>query len=181
MTDLGTLEAQALEYLAKAKKSWRLFCEAAEGVLVSEIDNDLLEFKWRIQTKKSGTKYVARTDYKTNKKTLFLHRAIMERVLNRPLEKGEIVDHTDGNGLNNCRENLRLVTHQQNMFNIRQSRGKTGYRGVSLRKDTGKFQASIRIEGKKKHLGYFDTAIEAYHAYCEKAKEIHGVFYAGEL
>lgn len=88
------------------------------------------------------------------------------------------IDHINGNGLDCRKENLREVTHAQNMMNrkgaIRNS--KTGFRGVVRYKRDGNFQAKIKINGKTIHLGYFLTAIEAARAYNVASLKFHGEF-----
>jgi hypothetical protein len=81
------------------------------------------------------------------------------------------VDHIDGNKINNKIENLRDVTTQQNQWNH------TKAKGYSLNKKINKFQSRIKINGKLKHIGYFDTEQEARNAYL-KAKETHHVINA---
>jgi hypothetical protein len=52
----------------------------------------------------------------------------------------------------------------------------SGYKGVSLRAN-GKWRAYIVVDYKQKNLGHFDTAEEAYAAYCRSAKLLHGDFH----
>lgn len=69
------------------------------------------------------------------------------------------IDHINGNTADNRIENLRLVTHQQNMCNRkRRSDNSSGYPGVYFNKSANKWHASIRVEGKRIHLGYFKSA-----------------------
>lgn len=82
------------------------------------------------------------------------------------------IDHEDGNRSNNVISNLRPATRSQNLFN-QKPRSCTGYKGVYL--CNGKFRASIPINGKNKHLGYFDTA-ELGNAARIKAELDTGVF-----
>lgn len=72
----------------------------------------------------------------------------------------EFIDHIDGNRTNNNIENLREATRQQNGFNRGpQKNNKLGIKGV--RKQKNKYRASIKINGKEKHLGMFFTIEEA--------------------
>ena len=76
------------------------------------------------------------------------------------------IDHIDRNKLNNSIENLRVVTHQQNAWN-------RDVKGYSFIKASGKYQAQIRVDGKKKYLGMFVSEYEARQAYVEAKKIYH--------
>lgn len=85
------------------------------------------------------------------------------------------VDHIDGDGLNNQRHNLRMATCSRNQFNARKRVDNTvGYRGVTILR--GKYAAQIQANKKHMHVGSFDTALEAAHAYDEAARKHHGEF-----
>lgn len=116
---------------------------------------------------------------KIGKRNVRLHQMVMERMRNgEPLKNGEVVDHINRNPLDNRRENLRLATRSQNsVHRNKQPYNKTGYKGVSIKKSTGKFLAVITVNKKQIHLGYFDTAEKAYQAYCQAAIEYHGEFF----
>lgn len=82
------------------------------------------------------------------------------------------IDHIDGNKANNAISNLRDVTRLVNMQNKRSAykNNKSGYTGVHWYPRYEKYAAQIRVEGKTKTLGYFETAEEAHDIY-QKAKE----------
>ncbi len=102
---------------------------------------------------------------------IYLHRMIMKT------NKGQYVDHKDGNTLNNCKTNLRICNNQQNCSNQKiRSNNTSGYKGVYFSKKNKKFMAQININGKAKNLGSFISAKEAAIAYNKKAMEIHGEF-----
>lgn len=85
-----------------------------------------------------------------------------------------IIDHIDGNGLNNQRDNLRIVSHSINNQNVRSKKlSDSGYRGVYGR-GWDAWKAEISIKGKSIYLGYFKDPILAAQAYDKKAIELHG-------
>ena len=88
------------------------------------------------------------------------------------------IDHIDGNGENNAPDNLRLATNTENCRNRRKnSNNKSGKKGVSWANRENKWQARIGINGRKKHLGYFDSVEAASVAYERFACNHFGQFY----
>ena len=82
----------------------------------------------------------------------------------------ELLDHIDMDKLNNRIENLRDADKELNSWNRGlQANNTSGFRGVSWNKAAGKWHAYIKIKGKRKHLGLFNTPEEASAAY-EKEK-----------
>jgi len=76
-----------------------------------------------------------------------------------------MIDHVDKDKSNNRIENLRLVTNQQNQFN-------TKAKGYYFNKPAKKWLSKIQLNGKRKHLGLFESEEEAREAYL-KSKEIY--------
>ena len=96
---------------------------------------------------------------------IYLHRII----LNAP--KNKQIDHRDGNGLNNTRENLRIVSHSENQRNKKSYKNNSsGYKGVD--KPGSRWRARVHHEGNEIHIGYHDTAEDAARAYDAKIKEL---------
>lgn len=86
------------------------------------------------------------------------------------------VDHKDRNGLNNRWLNLRECTNSQNAANRgSQKNNKLGIKGVHKSKSE-KYHAQIKVNGKRIHLGTFDTAEAATHAYQKAANKYFGKF-----
>jgi len=87
----------------------------------------------------------------------------------------KLVDHADGDRLNNRRENLRKATHAQNQQNTKLSKANTsGFKGVTFR--AGRWGAGIRANGTFTYLGRFTTKEEAARAYDAAARQLHGEF-----
>lgn len=105
---------------------------------------------------------------------LAMHREILG------LRQGDkdIVDHEDRNTLNNRRVNLRVCTNSQNLMNRgANANSKSGLKGVTFCKATGRWRATINTaSSKQKHLGYFDNPKEAHEVYCLAADLLHGEF-----
>ena len=151
--------------------------------IVDDIDEDLSNFRWYARFDPgytNGGQYIARRNKRgvlIGRTAEYLHRVIMERILSRQLEKGELVDHIDRNTLNNRRSNLRLATHSENMRNRDVPVSNTsGYKGVAYREDLNKWQARIVIANRRKSLGFFDNPIEAALSYNRAAIEYYGEF-----
>lgn len=81
-------------------------------VWLSDEDADLAALRWRVKFCKKL--YVARS-VGTESRTEYLHRVIAERMIGRKIERHEHVDHINADGLDNRRENLRVVTAHENM------------------------------------------------------------------
>jgi hypothetical protein len=87
------------------------------------------------------------------------------------------IDHKDHDPSNNRWGNMRLATSSQNVAHQHLNRRNTsGYTGVSFVKNYGRYWAYIDFQKTRHHIGYFDSAEDAYAAYSAKAKELHGEF-----
>ncbi|HEC65424.1 MAG TPA: HNH endonuclease [bacterium] len=130
-------------------------------VVPNDVFGELNKYIWHLDSKGYAVRW-SRGDRK-NRKHIYVHRVVN----NTP--EGLETDHIDGDKLNNLRENLRSVTHSQNCRN-RKFVNTSGYRGVSWHQ--GKWRATITINGKHKHLGYFDNKRLAYEKYCETLESV---------
>jgi hypothetical protein len=142
--------------------------------IVDRSDADLVgQWNWMALPRPGGRGHYAVTqDYtKGRQKTIYMHRLL----LNAP--RGVEVDHIDRETLNNRRSNLRLASHSENKWNTAARKNNTsGYKGVHYEKRRGHYIALAYRHGKRHYFGSFATAEEAYAAYCQKVKKLHGEF-----
>lgn len=88
---------------------------------------------------------------------------------------GMVVDHVNGNPLDNRRENLRVCTREQNLWNQRRKVGANEHRGV-YRVANGKFEVKLQANGKRHNAGRFESYAEACEAAQRLAAQIYGEF-----
>lgn len=132
--------------------------------LVDDEDyNFLIKFEWH------ETHGYARTYFKNDR--IRMHRMIMNP------KRDQMIDHVDGNKLNNTKSNLRFCVSQQNSWNrLKHKNNKSGVKGVRKAKTLGKWEAQIGINGKNKYLGTFLTLKQARDAYNIAAVKLFGKF-----
>ena len=140
----------------------------SQQALVDDTDYALLsQFKWQTMRVKHGF-YATRTVTVSpgKERRVYMHRVIMGVDLGSRLI---VVDHIDGNSLNNTRANLRLTDHKGNAANkhrpVRQAA--SGHAGVHWIPKRNRWWAVKRIEGRQISLGYYldmASAIAAHHA-----------------
>lgn len=147
--------------------------------LVDDVDYDRLNNrKWyAAQYRFSGNFYAQRavpvSKGKRRQRTEFMHRLILG------LQPGDNrqCDHRDGNGLNNRRSNLRVCTATQNGQSRRKRKpGTSRYKGVCWHCGHHRWQSYIGVNGKLKHIGYFDSETAAARAYDAAASKHHREF-----
>lgn len=100
----------------------------------------------------------------------------LHRLLLNP-QNDFVVDHINGNGLDNRRANLRLATPAQNNLNSRvRSDCISGLKGAFYDRRKGTYYSRICVDGSYIYLGTYETALEAANAYAEASKKYHGEF-----
>lgn len=146
-----------------------------ESAIVDDEDYDRLsvwnwtgsERPWGTYAYRHGRREYASRGKVERRTGFYMHRVIMGA------KSGQIVDHINGNTLDNRRANLRFVTAKQNTLNRKMDRdNKSGYRGVGWHIRGHKWRS--RVAGY--HLGLFDDPVEAAKAYDAKALEMFGDF-----
>lgn len=87
------------------------------------------------------------------------------------------VDHKDGNPNNNSWDNLREVTHSQNMLNRKvMKHSQTGVKNVSYRKDRDTYVVTMMVAGKRKVIGHRKSILVAEQLAIEAREMYHGEF-----
>jgi hypothetical protein len=102
----------------------------------------------------------------------YLHRKITNA------KKNEVVDHINGNSLDNRRENLRICSIKQNVRNSQISKNnKVGYKGVYIdKRRTKKYIVNIMVDYQKIYIGAYYTAEEAALNYNKAAIKYFGEY-----
>lgn len=134
-------------------------------------------YKWRIQTSKQGKSYVVNgyRDFSGKYCLVLMHRLIMSAPEgNRKI----VIDHKNGDGLDNTRDNLRICSQKENTFNRKKPNivCTSKYLGVSYKATRSLWRSFININGKRKCLGRFSDEYSAAVAYDNAAKSLVGDF-----
>lgn len=148
----------------------KIFLTQGQFAMVDDEDYEILSaFKWYAK-KDAGVFYAVR-GFRVGKKQkqISMHRFLM----GNPSK----VDHCDGDGLNNQKDNLRVVTHAQNRWNsLKNKNNMSGFKGVYWEKRHKKWRARIRVNGSRKCLGLFSLKEDAAQAYIYASKIYHKEF-----
>lgn len=89
----------------------------------------------------------------------------------------DCVDHINGVGFLNRITNLRACSHSENLRNQKVRKdNKVGLKGIHWNSKDKRWRAQIKVNGRLKYLGQFQTKEDAYAAYCKGAKQLHGEF-----
>jgi hypothetical protein len=156
----------------------RIVAVGTLSALVDDGDYELVSrFKWRPyrggRSGKNGTNYAMAHSPMVDgeRHSIIMHRIIMDA------SKGTGVDHVDGNGLNNQRSNLRLVTAAENGANQKSREGcSSKFKGVSLDKRHGTWKSYIQVRGKIMWLGQYRSEADAAKAYDAAARKYFGQY-----
>jgi hypothetical protein len=136
--------------------------------LVDDEDYEYLnQFKWCAHNRRN-TSYAVRAlpiDKNEKQNTIKMHRVI----INTPKEME--TDHINGNGLDNRRENLRIVTTRQNQQNLHIKKS-SKYPGVCWEAGRSRWRSTIQIAGKLHTIGRFENEEDAATAYQKVCNDL---------
>jgi hypothetical protein len=167
---IGSFDMRAREITIKGNVAYIPLSKGLKAIIDASDIEKVHGWNWHA-VKSRSTVYARRTDCSVKPpKAIHLHRVIMSPYLDSE------VDHINGDGLDNRKANLRVVTSNQNRLNkFMNKKNTSGYKGAS--KFRNKWKAQIQTSGKRIYLGLYNTAEEAHHAYCNAAKTMHGNFW----
>jgi hypothetical protein len=123
-------------------------------------------------TKSSNGYYGVRLSKNSIIKTHLIHKLVAMAFLNhKPSGFKLVIDHINDDKLDNQVENLQIVTQR---FNTYKTQGKysSKYKGVAWNRFINKWMAYIKLNGKNKHLGFFDCELKAHQAYQDALKSL---------
>jgi len=136
------------------------------------VDDDDFEFvsryKWHLQPYPTGDGGYAVAKMR-------MHRLIM----NAPPDM--VVDHINGDPLDNRRCNLRICTNAQNQQNTGSRGGSSRHKGVSFNKKSGKWLGAFLFEGRRYYCGLWNNEDDAARAVDKKRGEVCGTFASKNL
>jgi hypothetical protein len=145
-----------------------------QQALVDTSDYDRLMQIGRWCYSKSGYAVHYYTDEFGRRKTLYMHRAVVDYAL-RNAPPGMQVDHVNNERIDNRRENLRLATRSQNQAHKRQQgHSQSPFKGIN--RNTGRWEVRIRYAGQRYNLGRYDDPEEAAWMYDAACRLLYNEF-----
>ena len=148
----------------------------SQGYMALVDDEDYLlvsEHLWHVDKFEKKIYAIRKVRRDGRRQKCYMHRFIVQPPM------GLVVDHINGNGLDNRRSNLRICTIKENLRNMSKpsrSNASSRYKGVCFLAPDRVWRASICYERKTIYIGRFQTEEEAAVAYNHKAKELFGAF-----
>ena len=144
--------------------------QGLEALIDDEDESFLGQYRW-FAAKRKRTFYAGTNNdgkWPDQPETILMHRLL----LGFPIG----VDHVNGNGLDNQRDNLRPTGQSGNLANQRATRGSSAYKGVSWMGRLNKWRAYISPRSGQRHLGTFTSEVDAARAYDRAALALWGDF-----
>lgn len=142
--------------------------KTGRNIIVDDDDYSILmEFRWFIATKRYAARMVKNGDKRA---IIYLHRQIMNPKI------GMVVDHINGDTLDNRRCNLRVCTQSDNLANQKiGKRNTSGAKGISFDKNRNKWVAQTHKNGKHIFIGRYFSKEEAIAAHSNIFQKIHNL------
>ena len=139
-------------------------------ILVDRADYDRLnQYRWFAAGTKNG--YAGRSVTRNGKsRVCYMHRELLAP------PPGFVVDHVNGNPLDNRRSNLRICTHSQNCVNRTVSHNSYGFVGIGYDPVQDRYQAGVTQDGARFRGPWRLTAKEAAKDYDCLARGVHGEY-----
>jgi hypothetical protein len=176
VTSFDLIHINDVEKIAEAYANQFKYITTTTGerLIFDDEDYDFLRSKEIFVCAKTK---VALTTYIPDGATKRKVTAVAKLILNA--KPRAILRYKDRNKLNLRKSNLEIVTRK--LAHAKQKKPKSntsGYKGVSWNINAKKYGASIRIDGKSKHLGYYSSSHSAAHAYNQAAIKYWGKEYS---
>ncbi|HAR45060.1 MAG TPA: endonuclease [Nitrospiraceae bacterium] len=137
----------------------------------------LIKHKWIADKKRRDYCACRSVGPRSSRKTIYMHRVILGA------GPHEMVDHINGDGLDNRKANIRKCTHAENQRNIHARNSICGFKGVTKVQRNYQLKkpwvACITVgckQSRRIHLGYFENPVDAAHAYDHAAQKYFGEF-----
>lgn len=150
---------------------------------VAIVDDDdyprLSQYKWHVAPsgKCKNKLYAVRVQRKDEYASYSERTSVAMHSMVIDCPSGQSIDHINGLGIDNRKENLRVSSHHQNMANQLQHKdSKSPYKGIWRAQHCDRWAAQIVHRGKKIYLGLYYRAEDAARAYDSKAVELFGPF-----
>lgn len=140
--------------------------------IIDEADAEaVLAHKWYAVRRRNGWYAAFAVGPKHSRRQVLMHRLLLGD------RDGSHIDHVNGDGLDNRRENLRHVSVAQNQWNRSRPRNNSsGFKGVSWVAQKQLWRADITANGISRCIGYYSTKEDAARAYDMQARALHGEF-----
>lgn len=139
------------------------------AIVDDELEVALKNWSWHYSEARRGVGYaVHRLKVGGRWATISMHRFIMSA------GERDVVDHINGDKLDNRRANLRIANTSVNSQNSKKQIGASGFRGVYYSKHHKGYTVTITKDNKTHFVGTFENEVDAAKAYDKKAIELFG-------